>query len=60
MQDRAWPSGSGSDTPAQATTHDPALRPLSMLLVDEGRVLATLDILFKEITHAGRAFSAGG
>ncbi|MET8297866.1 GNAT family N-acetyltransferase [Streptomyces sp. NPDC005180] len=60
LQDRAWPPRSGSDTPAPATTHDPALRPLSMLLVDEGRVLAALDILFKEITHAGRAFSAGG
>ncbi|TGZ17313.1 hypothetical protein DV517_22860 [Streptomyces sp. S816] len=31
-----------------------------MLLVDEGTVLAALDILFKEIVHAGRRFSAGG
>lgn len=31
-----------------------------MLLVEEGTVLATLDILSKEIVHADRRFSAGG
>lgn len=31
-----------------------------MLLVEGGTVLAALDILFKEIVHAGRRFSAGG
>jgi hypothetical protein len=31
-----------------------------MLLVDDGIVLAALDILRKEITHAGRSFQAGG
>ncbi|MEU9122317.1 GNAT family N-acetyltransferase [Streptomyces sp. NPDC048506] len=40
--------------------HDPALRPVSMLLVDEGTVLAALDILSKPIVHAGRRFLAGG
>jgi hypothetical protein len=31
-----------------------------MLLVDEGVVLAALDILFKEIVHAGRRWGASG
>ncbi|MFE5586087.1 GNAT family N-acetyltransferase [Kitasatospora sp. NPDC056531] len=60
IQEQAWPSERVSDVPAGATTHDPALRPLSMLLADEGTVLAALDILFKGIVHAGRRFSAGG
>ncbi|MYV46042.1 GNAT family N-acetyltransferase [Streptomyces sp. SID2888] len=60
IQKQAWPSESGSDAPVDAPSHDPALRPLSMLLVDEGTVLAALDILSKEIVHAGRRFSAGG
>ncbi|SHG76719.1 GNAT family N-acetyltransferase [Streptoalloteichus hindustanus] len=42
------------------TTHDPALRPLSLLLVDGDLVLAALDILTKEITHAGQRYRAGG
>ncbi|MEU8434744.1 GNAT family N-acetyltransferase [Streptomyces sp. NPDC029216] len=60
IQEQAWPSESGSDVPVDGPCHDPALRPLSMLLVDEGTVLAALDILSKEIVHAGRRFSAGG
>ncbi|GGZ92053.1 N-acetyltransferase [Streptomyces echinoruber] len=60
IQEQAWPSESGPDAPVDTPTHDPALRPLSMLLVEEGTVLAALDILFKEIVHAGRRFSAGG
>lgn len=40
--------------------HDPALRPLSLLLVDEGRVLSALDILSTELVHGGRAFAASG
>ena len=48
-----WPS-SGADG------HDPALRPLSMLLVDGGVVLASLDILSKEIDHDGRRYRASG
>ncbi|MEV7794184.1 GNAT family N-acetyltransferase [Streptomyces sp. NPDC087512] len=60
IQEQAWPSESGPDAPVDAPTHDPALRPLSLLLVDEGAVVAALDILFKEIVHAGRRFSAGG
>ena len=52
LQRQAWPGA--------APGHDPALRPLSMLLVDEGAVLAALDILFKEIVHAGRRWGAAG
>jgi GNAT superfamily N-acetyltransferase len=36
------------------------LRPWSKLLVDGGGVLAALDILSKEIVHAGRRYRAGG
>jgi len=46
LQRQAWPGA--------APGHDPALRPVSMLLVDEGVVLAALDILFKQIAHADR------
>lgn len=57
LQDQAWPSDQPSDPSAW---HDPALRPLSMLLVDDGHVLAALDILSKEFTHAGWSYSASG
>lgn len=40
--------------------HDPALLPVSMILVDEDVVLAALDILRKPLTHAGTTFEAGG
>ena len=60
IQEQAWPSPPGQREPLDAPVHDPALRPLSMLLVDEGTVLAALDILFKEITHAGGRYAAGG
>src|SRR2546423_10805209 len=52
LQRQAWPGA--------APGYDPALRPLSMLLVDDGVVLAALDILFKEIVHAGRRWGAAG
>jgi aminoglycoside 2'-N-acetyltransferase I len=58
IQEQAWPSDGVVDV--DAPTHDPLLRPLSMLLVDEGTVLACLDILFKEIVHGGERFAAGG
>ncbi|MGZ0148072.1 GNAT family N-acetyltransferase [Kribbella sp. WER1] len=55
LQDEAWPGD-----PADGPVHDPALDPVSMLLVDEGVVIAALDILRKEIQHAGDTFRAGG
>lgn len=60
MQDEAWPSADGRQTPHDAPVHDPALCPVSMLLVDGGTVLAALDLLTKELVHAGHTFRAGG
>jgi aminoglycoside 2'-N-acetyltransferase I len=54
---QAWPSDAPLDL---RPTHDPALRPVSMLLVDDGRVLAALDILSKEIRHRGQSYAASG
>jgi aminoglycoside 2'-N-acetyltransferase I len=53
LQAEAWP-GDGS------TGHDPQLHPVSMLLVDEGDVVAALDILSKELDHAGERYLAAG
>lgn len=60
IQEQAWPTEPGPVAPSIAPVHDPALRPLSMLLVDDGTVLAALDILSKEIVHAGGRYAAGG
>lgn len=60
VQDEAWPSDRGEARGATALTHDPALRPVSMLLVDDGTVLAALDVLSKEIVHEGRRYAAAG
>ncbi len=58
---QAWPGDEAGDAPGEAGLwHDPALRPVSMLLVDDGRVLAALDILSKELTHRGRRYAASG
>jgi predicted N-acetyltransferase YhbS len=57
LHQEAWPDLAGeSDGPV----HDPALQPLSMLLVEGGRVLSALDILSKEIAHGGHRFDAAG
>jgi GNAT superfamily N-acetyltransferase len=58
LQEQAWPS----DDPAaaQGVAHDPALRPVSLLLVDDGTVVAALDILSKVVIHRGRRFAASG
>jgi GNAT superfamily N-acetyltransferase len=58
LQRQAWP---GDPEPGStASIHDPALRPLSLLLVEDGRVLAALDILSKEIAHRGLRYAAAG
>jgi aminoglycoside 2'-N-acetyltransferase I len=56
LQDEAWPSDEPSNL---ARWHDPSLDPVSLLLVDDdGRVLSTVDILSKDITHRGQTFAA--
>ncbi|WP_244178732.1 GNAT family N-acetyltransferase [Streptomyces rubellomurinus] len=60
LQDQAWPSEDDPVVAADAPVHDPSLNPESMLLVDGGTVLAALDILSKEIAHAGGRYAAGG
>jgi GNAT superfamily N-acetyltransferase len=57
LQEQAWPG----DEPGEAgPVHDPALRPLALLLVEDGRVLSALDVLSKELRHAGASFAASG
>ncbi|MFI0786620.1 GNAT family N-acetyltransferase [Streptomyces lydicus] len=64
LHDAAWPPSdppAGHDTDTDTDTgHDPALHPRSMLLVDDGTVLAALDVLSKPLVHAGRRYRAGG
>jgi aminoglycoside 2'-N-acetyltransferase I len=60
MQEQAWPSGDATAARSLAPVHDVALRPVSLLLVDGDSVLSALDVLFKQIEHAGRSFSAAG
>ncbi|MEU9131740.1 GNAT family N-acetyltransferase [Kitasatospora sp. NPDC048540] len=56
LQELAWPTGE----PDPGRSHDPALDPRSMLLLDGGTVVAALDLLGKEITHGGQVFRARG
>jgi len=59
LQDEEWPGDSGA-----GSGHDPALRPVTMLLVDDGDgdvvVVASLDVLSKTVQHAGRSYRASG
>ncbi len=57
LHDEAWPR---SDQQEEQGGHDPALSPASMLLVRDGVVLAALDILSKQIVHAGERYAASG
>ncbi len=57
LHDEAWPDYKPE---RDGPVHDPALRPLSMLLLDGDRVLSALDILSKQIHHRGQAFDASG
>jgi aminoglycoside 2'-N-acetyltransferase I len=59
LHEQAWPRDAGAPR-GPGPGHDPALQPVSMLLVDDGRVLAALDILSKEIEHAGVRYAASG
>ncbi|WP_066949226.1 GNAT family N-acetyltransferase [Microtetraspora fusca] len=60
LQQEAWPSYTFPAPGSGEPNHDPALHPLSMLLVDDDIVVAALDILSKEITHHGRRYRAAG
>ncbi len=61
LQDRAWPSEEPRDeSVGPGVSHDPALRPVSMLLVADDTVLAALDILSKDLTHRGQRYAASG
>lgn len=59
LQDQAWPPGPGEPA-SSGLTHDPALDPRSILLVDDARVLAALDVVSKPLDHAGRVWAASG
>lgn len=53
----AW----GGDLPTIVeTAHDPALHPVSMLLVRDDVVISALNILSKPIIHGGKTYSASG
>jgi GNAT superfamily N-acetyltransferase len=41
-------------------THDQSLQPVTMALVDDGNVVASLDVLSKDLVHAGEAYRASG
>jgi aminoglycoside 2'-N-acetyltransferase I len=57
LRDQAWPPGPGEPS----TGHDPALRPVTMLLVDDaGIVVACLAVLSKDLGHDGQSFAASG
>lgn len=57
LQEGEWPSERPGDP---APWHDPALGPVSLLLLDDGRVVAALDVLSKELEHAGERFASSG
>lgn len=57
LQEQAWPAEAlGAETPG----HDPSSSPVSVLLLEDGRVLASLDILSKQIDHAGERYRVSG
>ena len=57
VRNQVWPDLEGAGT---GPIHDPALCPVSMLLLTGGRVVSTLDVLSKEITHGGHRYGASG
>lgn len=58
LQRQAWPSDEPID-PGRPV-HDPSLEPVSMLLIDGGRVCAALGVLSKTISLGGREWAASG
>lgn len=61
LQDHAWPADP-TDPPGAGPDHDPLLRPVAVLLLDDAgtTVLASLDLLSKELTHRGVRYTASG
>jgi GNAT superfamily N-acetyltransferase len=57
LQDQAWPAEVPSGPEAW---HDPALSPVSMLLIEDDRVVAALDVLSTTLHHAGEEWAASG
>ncbi|MGW2157770.1 GNAT family N-acetyltransferase [Nonomuraea sp. NPDC001699] len=60
LQREAWPGHSFPAPDGGGPSHDPALAPRSMILLDGDTVVAALDILSKPLTHAGHRFRAAG
>jgi aminoglycoside 2'-N-acetyltransferase I len=57
LQDAAWPP----DTPSGlGPWHDPSMNAVSLLLLDDDRVLSALDVLSKPLDHIGETFAASG
>ena len=59
LQHQAWPEPGGVPT-EPVTVHDPSLAPRSMLLVDDGRVIAALDVLTKGVVVGAASYVASG
>jgi aminoglycoside 2'-N-acetyltransferase I len=57
LQHQAWPS---DEPPTLEAWHDPALLPVSVLLLDGDRVVAALDILSTSFMHRGETYAASG
>jgi aminoglycoside 2'-N-acetyltransferase I len=57
---QAWPGDPAAPPGEPGPIHDPALRPVSLALVAGDRLLAALDILSKDIDHAGERYAASG
>lgn len=58
LQDAAWPPDDGR--PTTGLVHDPELDPRSVLLRRADTVIAALDLLHRELDHAGRRWRVVG
>ena len=56
LREQEWPE----EADDVEFTHDPALDPMTMVLINHDRVVAALDILAKAIEHRGVAYRACG
>ena len=57
LEDQTGPADTGSGPKLH---HDPALQPLSLVVLNKGCVLAALVILSKELDHRGQRYAASG